>query len=68
MCDENYNFENFLNNNETISDNLYDKIFGNLPIADFKETDWYKKHTYLKYGMLGQYNREYQQIQEWRKQ
>lgn len=38
----------------------------NLSIDNFKESDDYKYHTY-SYGMLGQYNNEYKQIQEWRR-
>lgn len=32
-----------------------------------EESSWFKQHTY-SFGMLGQYNREYLQISEWKKQ
>lgn len=35
-------------------------------VEKFKESDDYKYHTY-SYGMIGQYNSEYRQIQEWRR-
>lgn len=36
-------------------------------IDELKEHDFIKKHTYDK-GMLGQYNKEYNQIQKWKKE
>lgn len=54
--------------NQTIADEDYTKILENYSIKELKENDWVKRHTYTGYGMLGQYNSEYQQIQTWRKQ
>lgn len=42
-------------------------FFDKKSLSQLKEMDYIKKHTY-PYGMLGQFNREYKQIQEWKKQ
>lgn len=38
-----------------------------ISIEEFENSDAYKLHTY-EAGMIGQFNREYQQIQEWKRQ
>lgn len=42
-------------------------FFNAKDITWMKDSSWFKQHMYC-FGMLGQYNREYLQIQEWKKQ
>ena len=55
-----------IDTNEVVTNN-YGKFFDKKSLSQMKEMDYIKKHTYT-YGMLGQFNREYTQIQEWKKQ
>ena len=41
-------------------------FFEEMTLEEMKESHWFKQHTY-SFGMLGQFNREYLQLQEWRK-
>lgn len=43
------------------------KFFDAKTLAQMKEMDYIKKHEY-PYGMLGQFNKEYEQIKLWKKQ
>jgi hypothetical protein len=47
---------------KTSDSNIYTPV----TMENFKETDYYKNHLH-EWGMLGQFNREYRQIQEWKK-
>lgn len=46
----------------------FDKLLNNYSIDNIRALDEVKKHTYTDGGILGQYNKEYQQIQKLRKQ
>jgi len=38
-----------------------------MTLKEMQDSPWFKQHVY-NLGMLGQYNREYLQITEWKKQ
>ena len=42
-------------------------FFDNMTLKEMQDSPWFKQHIY-NLGMLGQYNREYLQITEWKKQ
>lgn len=42
-------------------------FFDNMTLKEMQDSHWFKQHIY-NLGMLGQYNREYLQITEWKKQ
>ena len=51
----------------TAGDNGYSDFLKDITINDIRQNDIVKKHTY-EWGILGQYNKQYLQIQEWKKQ
>lgn len=53
--------------NELIWETFGVEVMPTGSIDEFKETDDYKYHTYDK-GMVGQFNKEYNQLQTWRKE
>ena len=53
--------------NEEAVINTATTFFDIMSIKEMQESEWYTKHRYDK-GMLGQYNKEYLQIIEWKKQ
>ena len=65
LCDENNQYLDIITG-EKRSDG-YEKFFDEISIQEFKETSWVKDHIY-SLGMLGQFNTEYLQIEEWKKQ
>lgn len=60
-----YNIDDI--DNPTVQQDNFALFFDKTSLTKFKDSDIYKLHQY-PYGMLGQYNREYQQIQEWKKE
>ena len=58
-----------LDTGETVDGSRDDvmNFLGNWTINEIKDSPYVKQHTYL-IGMLGQYNREYLQVSEWKKQ
>lgn len=73
FCDEAYNIDyNFEKEyRETSSKEMptpkFYHIFDYYTIESFRNSHWVVNHDYQQCGMLGQYNTEFNQIQEWKK-